>query len=235
MGFDSKTEQEIKFYVYALVDPRDDQPFYIGKGTGTRVFAHVQEATSGIRDTDKLNRIREIEESGEQVRMVIVRHGLSKNESLLVESCFLDFFRYYDMGLTNIAGGHHATAFGMMTTNEIATKFNAPPLESIGDDCVLLNINKNYKNARRVGGGIYEATRRSWVIDEKHLGRLKYALAEYRGFVVGVFRIGQWENGDDPRRKEFVGREAEDAVKEIYMNKRVPKTRGQANPVRYRL
>ena len=28
------------FYVYVLVDPRNDEPFYVGKGTGARLLAY---------------------------------------------------------------------------------------------------------------------------------------------------------------------------------------------------
>ena len=31
-------------YVYALVDPRNEEIFYIGKGTGERLLAHGREA-----------------------------------------------------------------------------------------------------------------------------------------------------------------------------------------------
>ncbi len=31
MEFDYKTSQELKSYVYALIDPDDKKPFYIGK------------------------------------------------------------------------------------------------------------------------------------------------------------------------------------------------------------
>ena len=32
------------YYVYGLVDPRTSQFFYIGKGTGNRIFEHEMES-----------------------------------------------------------------------------------------------------------------------------------------------------------------------------------------------
>jgi hypothetical protein len=32
MRFDENTSQKLQYYVYALIDPRDKKPFYIGKG-----------------------------------------------------------------------------------------------------------------------------------------------------------------------------------------------------------
>jgi hypothetical protein len=29
-------------YVYRLIDPRNGETFYVGKGKGNRVFAHIQ-------------------------------------------------------------------------------------------------------------------------------------------------------------------------------------------------
>lgn len=38
--FDEKTKQKLKKYVYMLIDPRDNRPFYIGQGVNDRVFDH---------------------------------------------------------------------------------------------------------------------------------------------------------------------------------------------------
>ena len=42
--FDQKTISALGYYVYMLIDPRNDQPFYVGKGQGNRVFQHVIDA-----------------------------------------------------------------------------------------------------------------------------------------------------------------------------------------------
>jgi hypothetical protein len=50
------------FYVYALIDPRNDKIFYIGKGTGNRVFSHEAESDKAPKsEKAKLQKIREIE------------------------------------------------------------------------------------------------------------------------------------------------------------------------------
>ncbi len=33
---------ELKHYVYRLIDPRNGETFYVGKGQGNRVFQHIK-------------------------------------------------------------------------------------------------------------------------------------------------------------------------------------------------
>jgi len=37
--------QSLKYYVYAYFDPRNHQPFYVGKGKGNRVFTHLKDTS----------------------------------------------------------------------------------------------------------------------------------------------------------------------------------------------
>ena len=39
-AFNQKTIEELKYYVYCLIDPRDSKIFYVGKGKGNRVFQY---------------------------------------------------------------------------------------------------------------------------------------------------------------------------------------------------
>lgn len=40
--FSQEVINEIGFYVYRLIDPRNGNTFYVGKGKGNRVFAHMK-------------------------------------------------------------------------------------------------------------------------------------------------------------------------------------------------
>lgn len=38
--FSQKTKEELKYYVYALIDPRNNKIFYVGKGNSNRFFSY---------------------------------------------------------------------------------------------------------------------------------------------------------------------------------------------------
>ena len=75
--FTKEVSDHLKYYVYRLIDPRNGETFYVGKGKDNRVFNHVKCALGNDADdlTDKLRRIREICNLGLEVGHVIHRHG----------------------------------------------------------------------------------------------------------------------------------------------------------------
>ena len=52
--FTNEVCEKIGYYVYRLVDPRNGETFYVGKGKGNRVFNHVDWAKKGL-DSFKIN------------------------------------------------------------------------------------------------------------------------------------------------------------------------------------
>jgi uncharacterized protein len=100
-AFPPGVDSQLKTYVYRLLDPRTGETFYVGKGTGNRVFAHIRAEIDDDDADEKLNRIREIQLAGFEVAHVIHRHGLDDDTAYEVEAALIDAYP----GLANAVGG----------------------------------------------------------------------------------------------------------------------------------
>ena len=246
--FDPKTIAELKCYVYLLINPASKTPFYVGKGTGNRVFNHLQNARDGKKGTEKLTEIQHILEQNLEVEHVIVRHGLNDKTAFNIEAALIDTFKYIPSFKTfvrgNIQGGINSIEKGLMNAEEIARKYNAEPLDSITKEFVIININSSYKRASGEDR-IYLATKEIWKMKDPRKSTLKYALSEYRGQIVEVFQIEHWyakQRGYNPGTKKygqtyqgygFDGQVAPDIIRDKYINKSIAhkKKHGASNPI----
>ena len=63
---------QLKWYIYRLIDPRNGETFYVGKGRGNRIFQHAKGALSNAEYEDesdlKTQRINEIRRAGPRSR-----------------------------------------------------------------------------------------------------------------------------------------------------------------------
>ena len=134
--------ERLGYYVYVLSDPRTNEVFYVGKGTGNRIFAHINSAISSPLESDKLDRIRSIQSKGLVVKPTIIRHGLTEKEAFEVEASLIDYIGLE--GLTNIVGGHHSDDRGRMSITEVIIQYDAPKIEII-EPAILITVNRYYR------------------------------------------------------------------------------------------
>lgn len=180
--------EQIGYYVYLLSDPTTNKVFYVGKGTGNRIFAHLSAALTQAEASDKLDRIRAILAGGHEVQHRIIRHGLTEKEAFEVEAALIDFIGLD--GLTNLLQGHNSDDRGQMTVTEVIAKYEAPEVE-ITEPVILITINRLYRRGM-TAEELYEATRGNWVIGHRR-EKAKYAFAVYNGIVREVYEIERWD------------------------------------------
>jgi hypothetical protein len=108
---------------------------------------------------------------------------------------------------------------------------------------LLISVNRSA--AER---SLYDATRYAWKISKAKAKQAEVILATMQGLIVGAFIAHDWleataanfpgraEFDGVPGRLGFVGDEAPDEIKRLYVGKRVPdeyRKRGAANPIKY--
>ncbi|MDA8564153.1 hypothetical protein N9L06_06870 [Mariniblastus sp.] len=233
--FSPEVARKLKTYVYRLIDPRNGETFYIGKGNKNRVFEHVAGAIKSDEPTDKLTRIREIIAAGFEAGHVIHRHGMDGETAFHVEAALIDAFP----GLTNVAGGVGNDDFGAMHAKEIVQKYEAK-VAKFKHKAIMINVNRSAAEQ-----SLYEATRYSWKVSLARAKKTDLVLAVRQGLIIAVFVPEQWlaATADNfpgrepvPGRYGFVGIEADEGLAKKYVGKRVPdsyRKKGAANPIRY--
>ena len=234
-SFPPGVAKRLKTYVYRLIDPRNGETFYVGKGKGNRVFAHIRAEISGADPDDKLKRIHEIRAAGFEVAHVIHRHGLHNNTA--TENVAPPI--HASAGLTKAVSGAGGNEFGAMHAQEIVNKYQARPAR-FKHRAVIINVNRSAANR-----SLYDATRYAWKISCKKAARAEIVLAVRFGVIVGVFVAEKWlpatpehfpEREAAPGRYGFVGAEASEAIKRMYVGKSLPdefRKPGAANPIKY--
>ena len=195
--------EALKYYVYCLVNPRDNKIFYIGKGKGNRVFQHAKDSLNENDQSLKLDIIRSILREGKQVGLFILRHNLTEETAFVVESVLIDLLTYPKFNktnqLANIVAGHHQWDEGIKSIEEINAIYNCDKIDvNNGDTLLLVSLNRSFNQAKADGVyrrvDIYEATRKYWDnISPKRAPNIRYVLGVYKGVVRSVIEVRSWK------------------------------------------
>ena len=241
--FPSEVAERLKWYVYRLIDPRNGETFYVGKGEGNRIFQHAKAALSTSGDEDatdlKLQRIKDITSAELHVAHIVHRHGIETAEvAFQIEAALIDAYP----GLTNRITGHGTDDYGSRHVEQIISEYEAQEFE-VKHPLILISIARSYEDEER---DIYEAVRGVWRISVTRAEGFKLVLAHRRGLVLGAFRPERWLEAtktnfpwldhDVEGRWGFEGRDAEPSIESLYKGKRVPdkyRPKGARGPIRY--
>jgi uncharacterized protein len=123
--------------------------------------------------------------------------------------------------------------------DEIVCRYCAEPVV-FQHKALLISVNRSAAET-----SLYEATRYAWKVSRTKAKQAEVILATRQGLIVGAFVADDWLDAtasdfpgheDAPGRLAFVGREAPDRFKKLYVGKRVPdeyRKPGAANPIKY--
>lgn len=243
---DSTLSEALGHYVYLLIDPRNGEVFYVGKGVGGRCFEHDY-AEEGAR---KAARFAEIKAAGLEVKVDIIRHGMAtKEEAFLVESAVIDVYGIEN--LTNKVKGHGSIDFGRASLAELAARY-APEEAEILHRVVFVKLAETYRKGMPAEE-LYESARGVWNLNPEYARDYGYVLALWEGLVVEVYQVASWQPADPAhyptrlgkdlrpahfmprpvvRCTEFEGVVAADEIRKHYLGKSVRRqfdVGGQAN------
>ena len=245
MEFSRETIEGIGYYVYRLIDPRNGETFYVGKGKGNRVFQHVKgvkeylekdddEEHDYSKDPFKLQRIKDIHDARLEVIHVIQRWGLPNSHiAYEVESAIIDCYS----GLTNIVSGH-ASDRGVCNALELEKRFTAKEYdESTTFGYIIIKVGNERVNycSTMYGGddnGRYEATRWRWKNRIPSIKKYPYVLSVTNGIVKEVYAVEKWEDAGEGRI-QFFGKIAEESIRKHFLDHRIPnqdRKKGMASP-----
>lgn len=188
--FDEHVARKLGNYVYRLIDPRNYETFYVGQGTGNRIFDHVDEAEKSVSFAEvspKIRRIREIQSAGLEVEYVIHRHNVPDESLFEVEAAIIDAYP----GLTNEQKGHYSNTRGVMCLEEVYLKYNLPKIsDNPTEKLILINVN-NITDVSSVDA-VYQQTRFAWKMKIEKAKQADYVLSVRRGVVIGAFAPMKW-------------------------------------------
>lgn len=206
------------YYVYGLIDPRTNQIFYIGKGTGNRFFEHEKESlNSPNSDKLKLKTISEINSLGLNVRKIIINNNLTEGEAFAAEAVLINAFNYVsDVGLTNIVAGHHSAE--ALSVEDFEKIYGAEELreEDIKHKILVIKINKLYR--RNIPSDVlYDSVRGVWRASMSNAQSVDYVFGVYNSLIVAVYKPTKWYKCKEapekrPRQDEVLTPQTENRI-----------------------
>lgn len=243
--FSTLTQEKLKHYVYCLIDPRNNKIFYVWKWKDNRVFQHAKWIIEKDSLSEKEKVIKEILSEEKKINYFIIRHNLNENEAHLIESTLIDMLTYKSFNfneladLKNLVQWYNKSLYWLFTNHEIESMYHSKELlkKDIKHNLMVININKTYKSWE----SLYEATRKSWRINESRLFDIDYFVSEYKWVIRSIFKFDKWDYVLDEKWKkriifewyEITKENDNDNILDLYIFKKFIKKKWDVQVIHY--
>jgi uncharacterized protein len=231
---------EVGYYVYALCEISGEQrtPFYIGKGKNDRCLKHLE----SDEDDTRSSKVKVLS-SQNRLGIDIIRHGIKTDrEAKLIEATCIDLLGVGN--LTNKVRGS-GVDMGRVSLEEIYSLRSGKTVKIKAKHAgIAFLLNSTYKSGMSELA-LFEATRGVWR-NVKRDEDIKFAYATYGGLIKEVYQIHGWvpagtqqyferefTDQDVAGRWEFIGKKANQEVREAYLGKILEKDRSWGSPFVY--
>ena len=231
--FPANIHKQISNYIYAIYDPREVLPFYVGRGVGDRAFSHLKDSHNEAVD----QKVSSLRSQGFEPIIKILIHGLNLKQAKAAETVAIAMLGKDTLANKVLGSGSSLTN---VSPEELIHHYNAREV-LIKHKAVL--IIRNPWNPSQSERYHYDLTRASWKVGKKK-NFAEYAFLVHQGVVKRVYTIANWypdgttfhnRNNPDPNneyyredykirdRYEFVGRllHPEEELARLYVGKSV--------------
>lgn len=195
--FYSKND-DTRWYVYVYRYPQGDpdagKAFYIGKGTGNRVFNHLDlQLKADMKEEKKVQIIQELKSRNLSPDIELLQDSLCETDALAFESIAIDAVGLEN--LTNLVSGHNSERCPISLSEKVLHE------AKIEHKMLGIKINRSFPQyfPNRLYDSanpdhqqkLYECTTQQWVLRAERLKSegIKYYCAVYQGIILDVFEL----------------------------------------------
>jgi hypothetical protein len=169
---------------------------------------------------------------------------INSSGGFVPESSFFNSIADYEMSAEfSSIENEKEMKVGTHEGGNVGSGSDEPEVAEFQHKALLININQSSKK-----WSLYDATRYAWKIDPQKASQAEVILATIHGLIVGAFVADEWleatsenfldraEDGGAPSRYGFIGKEAHEDIRKLYVGKLIPgeyQKKGAQNPIRY--
>ena len=194
-----ETIEKLKHYVYLLRDPKKNVVFYVGKGKGGRCLQHLKEAEDNPSQNNKIKEINNLLKKYKKVKIDILRHGLSEEDALKIESSVID-----TLGLENLKNENRGHGAGIMDLEELELKYEAEELkkEDIKEKIMICIVKPSwYNRKKKLYAEKPELTKKflddykgfAWRVDLERANKCKYVFDVSSRLIREIYEVKEWK------------------------------------------